>query len=379
MVKEKQKPNVLQLVSSLEIGGLEKLLVEFLKASKIHVEVANYTVVVMNNKVNEVLKEELLSIGYNVYFMNRQEGHKHPKYLFELLDIIKQNNIEIIHTHNSGGKYWSILCKIFNPKIKTVYTIHDSIIIKSLNGLKLLFHKIFIDKNIAISKAIYDDCIKKNIIKTMKIYNGINLDAFKIERENKTNSQLNIINIARITYYKKGHDILIKALTECKNKGLNFVCNFVGGVYDYDKESFEYLQELIEELNLSEYINFLGNRNNISELLAQSDLFILPSRYEGMPISLLEAMAAKIPVIASNISGSNDLITNGENGLLFESENYKNLADKIQYLYNNREVMGELANNAYKFVQDFDISIMCENYNKLYIELIGGGLKWKKL
>lgn len=371
MHKNNPKINVLHLLSSLQVGGLEKLLVDFIKSSEINSNDVNFTVVIMNNKVDESLKKELLATKYNIYFLNREKGHKHPKYLFRLLDIIKKNNIDIIHTHNYGGKNWAILCKFIKPQLKIIHTIHDSVIIKNLNKIKLFIHKKFIDMNIAISEAIYKDCLNNNILKSIKIYNGINTKNFIIkEKKTKNKDILNIINIARITYYKKGQDILIKALKECKNKGMNFVCSFVGGVYEYDVESFEYLKDLVGELNLTEEINFLGNRDGIPELLAKSDLFILPSRYEGLPIALLEAMTAKVPVIASDISGSNDLIRSGENGLLFESENHTDLADKILDLYKNQEKMNKLAQNGFNFVQNFDISVMSQKYNKIYREQI---------
>lgn len=362
--------NVLQLVSSLEVGGLEKLLVEFVKASEINPQNVNFVILVMNDKVDEGLKQELLNTKYRIYFLNRPEGHKHPKYLFQLMKIIKKEHIDIIHTHNGGGKYWSVLCKILTPKLKLVYTIHDIVVIETMNRIKLWIHKTFIDKNIAISTDIYENCIENKICKVIKIYNGINLKKF-IKNENNflNNKKINIINIARITYPKKGHDILLKALKICKDKSLDFTCNIVGGVYDYDKNALKILEEMVEELELKADVHFLGNRNDIPELLSKSDLFILPSRFEGMPISLLEAMASGLPVIASNISGSNDLIINEQNGLLFENENHIELAEKIIYFYNNREKMQELAYNAYEYVKNFDISTMYEKYSNVYQKL----------
>ena len=361
MKSDNMNMNVLHLLSSLKVGGLEKLFLDFVKTCS-----KDITVVIMNDQVDEFLKQDLLKTDCKVYFFNRKEGHKHPKYLFRLLRIIKDNRIDIIHSHNSSGMMWSILCKIFKPKLKSVYTIHDSIIIKNWNMVTLLICRIFIDANIAISDAILDDCVK-NKLKTIKIYNGVDTKRWK--QHQGSENLFSIINIARITYQKKGQDILIKALKQCKAKGMNFVCRFVGGVYKYDMNSFEYLKQLITDSDLTEEVSFLGNRDDVPELLAQADLFVLPSRYEGLPISLLEAMAAKLPVIASNISGSSELIEHEKNGLLFESENDTDLSEKILFLYNNREEIKRLAQNGYEFVQGFDISFMCDKYWELYESL----------
>ncbi len=362
-----KKINILQLISSLEVGGAEKLLIDLLYAS--NPDEINFTIVVMNDKVNESLKKELLNTKCNIYFLNRPQGHKQPKYFFQLINIIKKNKIEIIHSHNDGSKIWSILLKLFMPRIKTVYTVHDTNIINKMAKKEYFLHKHFIDMNIAISKAVMAECRKYNINNVTHIYNGIYIKNFYTEA-NKKNSIFKIINIARITYNKKGQDILIKALKICKDKNINFKCDFVGGVYSYDKESYTYLKTLVKDLNLEKEINFLGTQDDIPKLLSQSDLFVLPSRYEGLGLVVLEAIASKVPVIASNIDGPAELIKHEENGLLFESGNYQDLADKILYLYDNKEKMECLTQRAYQLVKEFDISFMYKKYFELYESLI---------
>jgi len=361
--------NVLHFKSAFPQGGAEKLLLYFLKASK-----EDVTVAIMNDEVDEYLKQELLITCSKVYFLNRKLGHKHPKYLFPLMKIIKENKIDIIHSHDPGSMMWSILCKIIKPKLKLVLTIHSSVFVKNWNKITLFCNRNFINSNIAISETILNDCIQNNL-KTVKIFNGI--DTKKWEQHIGGAGTFSIITVGRITYegsisYQiKGHDILLKALKECKKKSMKFSCNIVGGDVDHiNNSSLKYLEKLNEDLDLSDEIKFLGNREDIPELLAQSDLFILPSRFEGLPVALLEAMAARLPVIASNISGSAEILEHERNGLLFESENYLDLADKIFYLYNHREEMKRLEQNAYEYVHGFDISMMCEKYWELYKRLI---------
>ena len=363
------KINIMQLISSLEVGGAEKLLIDLLKNTDPASDV-NFIVVVMNDRVNEALKQELLDTNYNVYFLNRKQGHKHPGYFFELLRIIKKHKINIIHTHNYGSKSWSILCKILNPEIKLVFTVHSMNVFKNLSKLKLFLHKKFIDMNIAISKAVLKNCRDNNIDKVIQIYNGINIQNFSGKEKTSKNPEiLNILNVSRINHIIKGQDILIRALEICKNKGLSFECRFVGGIYDYGMDSFEYLKTLVKELNLETEISFLGNRKDISELLSESDLFVITSRNEGLGLVILEAMAACVPVISSNIDGPAELITNEENGLLFESENHIDLAEKIIYLHQNREEMTQLAQEASEYVKIFDISVMREKYYQVYKEI----------
>jgi len=354
--------NVMHFISAFVQGGTEKILLYFLKACKEEV-----TVVVMKDRIDEYLGQELVKTKHKIHFFNIKTNYKRPKYLFRLLKLINEKNIHIIHSHDFGSMMMSIFCKILKPKLKLVYTIHSSPIVKNWNRIILFFNRTFMDMNIAISEDILNDLVKRKL-KAIKIYNGIDT---KDRRQAAGDfSSFNIINVARITHQVKGQDILIKAFKECKDRGMKFACNLVGGTLETDSTSLDVLKKLIEELELSEEIVFSGNREDVSELLAQSDLFILPSRIEGLPVSLLEAMAAKIPVIASNISGSAELIEHEKNGLLFESENHADLAEKIMFLYNNREEMKRLAENGYEYVQGFDVSMMCEKYWELYKCLI---------
>ena len=354
--------NILHSVSSFPQGGLEKLLLYFLKASG-----KDYTVVIMNDEVDEYLGQELVKTGLKVYFLNKKEGNKHPKYLFRLLKIIKEHRIDVIHTHDVGSMMWSVLCKFFKPGLKLAYTIHSAPDVKSWDKATLFINRNFIDMNIAISTGILNDCVS-NRLKVTKIYNGVDIKRFKPAQGSA--SIFSIINVARITYYIKGLDILIQALKECKDKGMKFICNLVGGPAEGDKHSMEFLEKLIDGFDLTDEIKFWGNREDVPDLLVQSDVFVLPSRIEGLPVALLEAMSAKLPVIASNISGSVELVEHGKNGLLFENENHADLAEKILFLYHHREEMKRLAQNAYEYVQGFDISVMCEKYWDLYESLV---------
>jgi len=365
---DKKKVNVLHFISTFTKGGAEKLLLYFVKACNEDVIVA-----IMSDEVDDNFMQELIDTGTKVHVLNKKQGQKHPKFLFRLLKVIKEHNVDIVHSHDGCVK-WAILCKMLKPQLKLVYTIHSSIYIKNWGFIKRFVNRTFIDMTIAISDGMFNDCVKQKL-KTLKIYNGIDTKRWKQPQVNERT--FSIINVGRlscdgdITYQIKGQDILIKALKECKDRGLKFTCNFVGGDDDaVNNSSLKYLKKINADLGLSEEIQFLGNREDIPDLLAQSDIFILPSRYEGMPIALLEAMAAKVPVIASNISGSTDLVEHGKNGLLFESENYHDLAEKIIYLYHHRDEMKHLSQNAFEYVQDFDISMMVNKTWDLYKRLM---------
>ena len=134
----------------------------------------------MNEDINPELRERLEALGCPVYCLNRPESHKHPRYLAMLLNIIRKHKIEIVHAHNYGSKLWGVLCKMSQPNLKLVMTVHDTGIISGLNGFHHWVHGNLIDLNIAISKAVEAECRKHGIHNVEQIYNGIPVAAFRV-------------------------------------------------------------------------------------------------------------------------------------------------------------------------------------------------------
>ncbi len=363
-----KKPVVLNLISSLQMGGTEKLLIETLKQTKKSSD-RMFVTVVINDCYDEKLKKELISIGYPVYFFNKKVGKKSFSVVQNLIKIINKYNADIIHSHNTGSKLWAILVKMTMPHIRHVYTLHTTNMWENSNRVFNFFHKKFVDANIAISKIILDETLQYGVDNVVHIYNGIDLSKFSFNPLQQQNNQLNILNVSRLTAVK-GQDILIRALNLCKQRGINFSCTFVGGKCYYDKENYDNIMRLVDKYNLVDNVHFAGQKTDIVPYLNKADLFVLPSRYEGLGIAALEAMAAGVPVIASNIGGPGEIIVDDFNGFLFERENHEELAEKIEYFYRNNDRQAQMRQSAYDYVKNFDISVMCDKYLELYSLLV---------
>lgn len=371
--------NVLQLISSLEVGGSEKLLIDFLAACRDDDQV-NFTVVVMNQAINPEMRERLERLGLNVYFMNRPEGHQHPRYLWQLLKIIHRHQVQIIHAHNYGSKMWGSLCKILVPGLKLVFTIHDTMTLPRLNWKHIRVHRHIIDRNIAISAQVASLCNQRGILNHTQIYNGIPLTNFintqksglcsRLSMQGVDVKPLQIVHVGRMDYPVKGQDILIDAISLCVKNGLKVQCSLMGGVYAYSRDSFKALQDQVHQLGLSETVNFLVNRTDVPAVLATGDIFVLPSRYEGLGLAVLEAMAAGLPVIASNTDGPKELVEDGVNGLLFENGNAEHLFHKIRFLYDNPAEADRMREVAFQRVKRFDIHAMKRQYYQLYQSIL---------
>jgi glycosyltransferase involved in cell wall biosynthesis len=140
----------------------------------------------------------------------------------------------------------------------------------------------------------------------------------------------------------------------------------MGGVYSYSQSAFLELKALVEELGLACDVEYLTDRTDVPEVLAMSDLFVLPSRFEGLGLVILEAMSSGLPVIASDTDGPSELIQDGVNGFLFKKEDSMHLFEKIQFVYQNPEKIEAICKNASQFVQAFSIQNMKTQYYELY-------------
>lgn len=370
--------HVMQLISSLEVGGAEKLLLDLLDSAREDNRI-RFTVVVMNQSVNPEMKRRLDSFGLDVYYLNRPEGHFHLKYLRTLLQIVRRHQIDVIHSHNYGSKLWGMLCKLCCPSMKLVFTIHDTVP-ATFSPLQRFLHRTFIDQHIAISKSVDALCEREGFHKREQIYNGIDLAPFEnperlswVERLKRDSFQewpLHIVQVGRMHYPKKGQDLLIKAVEQCRRAGLNVKATLMGGVYEYSQSSFEELRQMVNNAGLESDVEFLVNRTDVPEVLKQADLFVLASRYEGLGLVVLEAMAAGVPVIASNIDGPAELIQDGQNGLLFKTNDAESLFEKIRYLHDHPAIADRFASEAIRFVKGFDIHLMKERYYQLYQRLL---------
>ena len=356
---------VMQLISSLQVGGAERLLINLLKSSQ--ADDVQFVTVVMNDEVDPNLRRELESVGAPVYFLARPAGRRHPRYLGQLLRLIRHHRIEIVHAHNAGSKLWGVLCKVVMPRLRLVLTVHATNIVPGLSNIQLKTHR-FIDCHIAISKAVESECREAGINRVEQIYNGIPVACFerRVPKRDRNGGPFRIVNIARLDHAVKGQDILLHALKRCRDQALHFHCRLIGGVYEYNKQSFAYLEQLSEALGIAENVEFIINQYDMPPYLEQADLFVLPSRHEGLGLVILEAMAAEVPVVASRIDGPQELIRDGATGFLFEMGNAEALADKIMFIARNPATAEHVARRARQHVRQFDIAEMKNQYLALY-------------
>ncbi|WP_165771003.1 glycosyltransferase family 4 protein [Bacillus cereus] len=359
---------IMHLNSELFLGGgLERIIVDLMVKNRKN---PNYLCVINDRWSKEYI--EMLNKD-SVLLCNRKEGTRNPIInlgtIYKTCRFINNNNIDIIHCHDTFSlKFAYLLKKIM--KVKVVFTVHDT----NIYNEKL--NKYPVDGYIAISKTVYNNVNKyvpKEKIKL--VYNGIDLEKFGGSRElrDKNKDVLNIACVARIVPEKKGQDILIKALNILKNQYgyKEFNCFFAGAAAD--QKQINELNDQILEYNLEENVEFIGNIENVEDLYRDTDIFVLPSRYEGFGLVVVEALAAGCAVVVSKLEGPLEIVKeNEEYGLYFKKENYKELAEKLYRLVNDKDYRNQYENNSKTFEyleREYSLEEMIERYNKFYREV----------
>ena len=165
----------------------------------------------------------------------------------------------------------------------------------------------------------------------------------------------------------KGHATAVRAVQLLKVRGIPIECWLVGEDRSEGRDYERELRSLCSQLDVEERVRFLGFRSDAPELLRAADVFLLPSTHEGLPLSLLEAQASRVPVIGSPIPGILEVVEDGKTGFIIPADDHVGYADRIQMLYDRRELRRQVADAAAaQVVRDYGWSTLEERMFKIY-------------
>lgn len=294
--------------------------------------------------------------------------------------IIDAGNYDIIHCHTPVGAMIARLAARNARKkgTKVIYTAHGFHFYKGspLKNWLIYFPaewllSVFTDTLITINKEDYKFARKALLSKEVVFVPGVGISIEKYHKDHSTKNELlkefelddNVFIITSVgeLIERKNFKTLIKAVKLIENE--NIVC-LICGRGDLE----DVLKKQVSDLGLQEKIKFLGFRKDINRILHGSDVFVFPSYQEGLPVAMMEAMAAGLPVIASNIRGNSDLIKNNLNGFLTDIDDYKSISARIIELMTNNEKRKIMGQNAVKNIEQYSINKVMKRMRKIYFK-----------
>ena len=358
MKNENRKNNILHISRTMDIGGAERIVYQLssdLKDEFDSVHVAS---------TGGLWESELAAKGiqhHKILDIDSKNPLTVLKLLTSIRQIIKKNEITIVHTHHRMAAFYIRLLKLVHPKLIHVYTAHN--VFK--DKLPLYGFALKNAKSVAVGEAVNKN-LKEDvgITDSSVIYNGV---IFK-ETDNKVDEIVNSDGIklgciARLSE-QKGLIYLIDAMSLLTIKDIRL---FIVG----EGELREELENKVKELDLQDSVIFLGYRKDIVECINSFDFCVLPSVFEGFGLVAIEAFMNSKTLVATDIPGLNEVVTN-KNGVLVPAKDSAALASAIDKLATDATLRQELASQAKKdYENKFSYPLFLENYRELYRELKG--------
>jgi len=368
--------SILHLKDSSGMYGAEKMLLMLLEQLQRSKYPGILGCIRENTSETPDIAREAEHIGIPVVYFTMRRGYN-LKGIRSIFRFINDQDIKIVHSH--GYKSNIFLGLQFKTEFKRISTIHGWS--KEYGGLKNKTYEMLdsislrrFDAVVAVSQSVATDLRKKGLNgrNITVIHNGLkatnNIDDADIAdlRQKYALSENSFVigTVGRLVPIK-GQAFLIRAMAEVVKEIKNCHLLIAG-----EGPLRNNLQAEIDRLNISHNVQFIGYVHDINIMMATIDLFVLPSLSEGLPISLLEAMAAKIPVVASDAGGIREVVMDGVDGILVPPSDSISLANAIKRLYNNRELLSNIAmHGEMKVRKYFSAFSMAENYKSIYSRL----------
>lgn len=362
---------VCYVITLPDLGGAQSHVYEIMSGMKQY----GYEAVLLVGK-RGWLTEKADELGIKTYVIESMVREISPlkdlRAIYEIRSILLKEKPSLVHCHSSKagivGRIAARLCNIPN-----VFTAHGWAFTDGVQPEKrFLYRNIeklvgYITDNI-ICVSEYDLDLGRKYLpahadKMTAIHNCIPDVAPNLIRDwekDQKHDCLNCVVVARFTKQKRNIEILY-IVRELLNAGKNIKVTFVGDGSDFNKAKM-----VADELQLGESVVFLGARTDVAELLPKFDVFLLLSNWEGFPISIIEAMRAGLPVIASDVGGVKEAVQDGVNGYLVDADdiNLMQILSRLAECYEDMSCLGTQGRRSY--LKYFTVRNMLENISYAY-------------
>jgi glycosyltransferase involved in cell wall biosynthesis len=296
-------------------------------------------------------------------------------YYNKIVKLFKSEQFDAVHIHSSQARWGFALCS-YLANTRSIYTFHNVFKSRVISYPVHFFQrwsakKIFNCKYQTISDSVFNNELKLYKNTTTKIYNWYNPERYFPAIKGEKNKIRKELNIDRDSYVLisiggcsdiKQHNHIIKALPIILDKIPNCIYLHLG-----KGPTEEYEIDLANKLGVFKNIKFIGNQTDVRKYLIASDVYLMPSKFEGISLTTVEAMACEIPTILYNVPGLWDFNHTGKNSLLINAD-HLTLAKEVIRFCGNPEEFKKMIQNAEKFVSTaFDMQANAEKIYEMYL------------
>jgi sugar transferase (PEP-CTERM/EpsH1 system associated) len=371
------RTTVCQVLHTLHIGGAEVLVARLTRRMR-----ERYRFVFVCLDDIGTLGEELRSEGFPVFVVERKPGldWRCP---WRLARFLRQERVDLIQAHQYTPFFYALLARLIYRQPPILFTEHGRHQPDYPRRKRMIANRLLLrqrDRVVGVGEAVRQALIVNEGIppgRAQVVYNGIDVDAFTPrthQREAAVRDELGLgpddlvlLQVARLDYLKD-HLTAVRTIGRVATRVPSVRLILVG-------EGPERLaiQAEVERLGLAQHIRFLGLRKDVGQLLQGADLFLLTSISEGIPLTVIEAMATSLPVVATRVGGMEEVVVEGETGYLAPAKDDAALAEAVLKLAASPKLRRHLGERGrQRACSLFSEAAMAERYGVLYEEMLRG-------
>lgn len=375
-----KKIRIMHLIDSYSIGGAEKLAFDIVtRMDKARFDIFICSICSKKDNEERDMREKLENCGVKTLTIDKIPKKQRFVSIMKLAKILSKNKIDILHTHCSPPDFYGKISAFLIHLNLVFSTIHNT------KGYSIWRERIM--KNFTTKYIVISEEVEKYALKTLKIpsekikiiYIGIDVENFTnclVKKEDKLKELgININNCSKIVTtvgrinQQKGHIYFIKAAELVLKKFPDTHFLIIGNTQN-GKDLYQKLIKIIKNKDLESKITFTGIVPNIPEILAISDIFVLPSIFEGFARVTIEAAMAGLPIVATDVGSIRQIVFDKENGLIVHSKDINALANGIEFMLSDEVRAKKMGLRGIKIAKKFKIEKTVSEYEQLYLSYL---------
>lgn len=320
--------------------------------------------------LHTAITERIENKGIKIEYLGKKRGFD-PSIISKMRRIIKAYQPDVIHTHRHVLPY-AFLASL-GLKVKRVHTVHNVAQKEQTKAGKTINGVLFQHFNVvpvALSEEIQRTIQEVYGLPDNRIpvvFNGIDLSRCIVKESYARKDTFTVLHIGRFMDVKN-HELLLRSFARFKEHHSDARLQLLG-----DGELKENMMQLAGQLNITDAVEFAGLQSNVYPWLHNADVFILPSKFEGMPMTLIEAMGTGLPIIASDVGGIPDMLMDQKDALLIAPKE-ENILVALESIYSDEEKRKRLGRNAWDKSAVFSAITMAKKYADIYENISEGGV-----
>lgn len=351
---------VIQVIPNLRMGGAE------IMCETLSLELAkngvNVKIVSLYNEVTPI-SQRLSQAGIEIVFLDKKRGMD-LSIIRKLKKIFREEAPDVVHSHLNAQKY-AMLAAIRTGISDRVHTVH-SVADKELSKFDKILAKFFY-KRCGVIPVALSELVQQTVLDVYGIsahsvpivLNGIDLSNCIPKCDYDMGDTFKILHIGRFSE-EKNHKGLIDAFAIFHEKVPNSELTLIGNGGLFDE-----IRKYAFERNVGDAVSFLGLQTNVYPYLHAADIFVLSSKYEGIPMTLIEAMGSAVPIVATNVGGIPNMLSNNESAILTNVDAHE-IADALSRLSRDLNLRKKIGQKALAHSREFSSREMAHQYIKIY-------------